>query len=135
MNITDATINLATQTTILAIVLVSMTFRMRGNYKVHLITMAVGVVFGMVLASLGAIFAFDSASVQTFMNPTLNLAVFISHGFIAIASFASGIIVVALLLTQKAIAARSNLMAKIVTILWILAYAVGLSFYLILHVI
>jgi uncharacterized membrane protein YozB (DUF420 family) len=135
LNFTDATINLATQTTILAIVLASLAFRMKGNYKVHLITMAIGVVFGIVVASLGFTFAFDSASMQTFTNSTLNLAVFVSHGFLAIASFAFGIVVVALLLMDKSIAARSNLMAKIVAVLWILAYVIGVTFYLILHVI
>jgi hypothetical protein len=42
---------------------------------------------------------------------------------------------IALLLWNRALPGRSNRVAKIVTILWVLAYAVGAMFYVILHVI
>jgi cytochrome b subunit of formate dehydrogenase len=129
-------INLVIQTTITAIVLLSMAFRMKGNYLAHLITMIVAVVSGLVIFSLGfSLTLSDSSRRQTLWNPALNLATYISHGFLGLSSFASGIVLVAFLLRDRAIHERSNLIAKIVPILWVLAYAVGVLFFVILHVI
>ncbi len=112
-----------------------MAFRMKGNYKVHVITMAVALAFGLAVSSIGIVNFFDSSYMQNLTNPTLNLAAFASHAFLGIASFASGIALVALLLMDKAVAARSNLAAKVVAILWIVAYVVGVSVFVILRVI
>ena len=133
MNFTDALLNLATQTVIFAIALTSLAFRMKGNYKVHVVTMAVAVISGIVVASLGAAFIFTPSSMQNYTNPTLNLVTFVSHVFFGIASFVSGIILVALLLMDKAIAARTNLIAKATIALWVITYIVGISFLVILH--
>ena len=128
-------INLVVQTTITAIVLVSMAFRMKGNYLAHLITMIVAVVSGLVVFSLGfSLTLSDSSRRQTLMIPALNLATYISHAFLGLSSFAHGIVLVAFLFRDKAIHERSNLIAKIVPILWVLAYAVGILFFFILHV-
>jgi uncharacterized membrane protein YozB (DUF420 family) len=129
-------LNFIIQTTILAVVLVSMAFRMKRNYRVHVITMAAAVVSGLVVfiyASTSLLS--DSSYVPTLMNPTMNLATFVSHAFFGLASFASGAVLVAFLLRDKAIPGRSDLTAKIVAILWVLAFVVGALFFVILHVI
>jgi hypothetical protein len=127
-------INFVIQTTITAIVLVSMVLRMKGNYLGHVITMAAAVVSGLVIFGLAASITIpDSSYQQTLMNPALNLATYISHAFLGLSSFASGIVLVAFLLRDRAISEHSNLIAKIVPILWVLAYAVGILFFVILR--
>jgi len=126
--------NFLIQTTITAIALVSFAFRMKGNYLVHLITMAVAVISGWVVFGIASTLLSDGNYVQTLTNPTLNLATFASHAFLGLASFVSGTVLFAFLLRDRAIPGRSNLIAKTVTILWILAYAVGALFFVILHV-
>jgi uncharacterized membrane protein YozB (DUF420 family) len=127
-------INFVIQTTITAIVLVSIAFRMKGNYLGHVITMAAAVVSGLVIFGLAASITIpDSSYQQTLMNPALNLATYISHAFLGLSSFASGIVLVAFLLRDRAIHERSNLIAKIVPILWVLAYVVGVLFFVILR--
>jgi hypothetical protein len=126
--------NFLFQTTITAAVLVSMAFRMKGKYLVHLITMIAAVVSGWTVFGLAFSLFADSASIQTLTNPTFNLASLISHAFLGLSSFISGMILIALLLWNRALPGRSNLVAKTVTILWVLAYAVGAVFYVILHI-
>jgi hypothetical protein len=128
-------INFILQTTILAIVLLSMAFRMKGKYLFHLITMAVAVISGWVVFAIASSLFSDSSYIQTLMNPTLNMASFISHAFLGLASFVSGTILVVILFRDRAIPGHSNMLAKIVTILWILSYIVGALFFVILHVI
>jgi hypothetical protein len=127
--------NFLIQTTITAVVLVSMAFRMKGKYLAHLITMIAAVVSGWTVFGLASSLFADSAYIQTLTNPTLNLATLVSHAFLGLSSFISGMILIALLLWNRALPGRSNRVAKIVTILWVLAYAVGAMFYVILHVI
>ncbi len=133
MNINDAAINLAVQTIILVIVLVSMRFRMKNKYNVHVITIAVAVILSLVIASFGSLNFLDSNYIQTVTNPTTNLVAWVSHEFFGIASQASGIILLALLLMDKAIAHRSDLIAKVTTVLWVVAYIAGITFFAILH--
>lgn len=128
-------INFILQTVILAIVLLSMVFRMKGKYLFHLITMVVAVISGLVVFVLASSLFSDSIYLETLMNPILNMASFVSHAFLGFASFASGIILVVILFKDRAIPGYSNTIAKIVTTLWILAYTVGALFFLILHVI
>ncbi|MGA2681055.1 MAG: hypothetical protein ABSF44_04555 [Candidatus Bathyarchaeia archaeon] len=128
-------VNLPVQTVILVLILVSTAFRMKGNYKVHAGTMTFAVVFGIIFGTAGATMSFsDSSYVKTLMNPSLNLTTFISHMALGIVTFASGITLVALLLADKAIPGRSNLMAKITPILWTIVYAVGILLLVVLHV-
>jgi uncharacterized membrane protein YozB (DUF420 family) len=135
LNIVEAEINLAAQTTILAVVLVSLAFRLKGNYKVHVATMGVAVALGLVITSVGTLNFSDSAYMATLTNPTVNFASFVSHAFFGIVSFISGLALLALLLMDKAIADRSNLVARITAVLWVVAYVVGVVFFVVLHVI
>ncbi len=126
-------INFALQTTILAIVLVSMAFRMKGKFALHGITMGAAVIFGFVVAGIASPLFFDNSYTQTLTSPAMNLAVFATHAFFGIASFATGATLIAFLIKDRAIPGGSTLIAKIVTILWILAYVVGISLLLVLH--
>ncbi len=133
MNINEALINLAVQTIILVIVLVSMRYRMKNKYNVHVITIAVAVILSIVIASFGSLNFLDSNYVKTITNPTTNLFAWVTHEFFGLASQVSGIILLALLLMDKAIAHRSDLIAKATTILWVLAYVAGIAFFAVLH--
>lgn len=135
MNLFEAEINLAVQTINLAIVFASLGFRMKGNYKAHVATMAVAVVLGLVITSVGTLGFSDSSYTQTLTNPTMNLTTFASHALFGIISFVSGITLLALLLIDKSIAPRSSLMAKATPILWLVAYVVGIVFLVILRLI
>lgn len=126
-------INFALQTTILAVVLISMAFRMKGKYLVHLASMAAVVVLGFVVLGIASTLFTDSSYVQTLTNPSLNLATFASHAVLGLSSFVSGVVLVAFLIRDRAVPGRSNLIAKIVTTLWVLAYVVGILFLVILH--
>ena len=128
-------INFILQTIILAIVLLSMMFRMKGKHLFHLITMVVAVISGLVVFILASSLFSDSTYMETLMNPTLNMASFILHAILGFASFVSGIILVVILFRDGAIPGHSNMIAKIVTILWMLTYIVGALFFVILHVI
>jgi hypothetical protein len=132
MNMFD--INFLIQTTLTAVVLLSMAFRIRGNYLVHVVTMTAVVILGFVVLGVASPLFSDSSYVETLMNPTMNLATFVSHAFFGLASLGSGTILVGFLLRDRAIPARSNLIAKTVSILWVLAYAIGVLFFVILHV-
>ena len=133
MNINEALINLAAQTIILVIILVSMRFRMKSKYKVHVITIAVAVILSLVIASFGSLNFLNSSYLQTITNPTTTLVAWVSHEFFGIASQVSGIILLALLLMDKAIAHRSDLIAKVTTVLWVVAYIAGTAFFAVLH--
>jgi hypothetical protein len=90
MNMFD--INFLIQTTLTAVVLLSMAFRIRGNYLVHVVTMTAVVILGFVVLGVASPLFSDSSYVETLMNPTMNLATFVSHAFFGLACrvFTSG---------------------------------------------
>jgi hypothetical protein len=125
-------INLVNQTVVFAVVLVSMAFRMKGNYLVHGITMAVVVAWGVVIAALGSLNFFNSSYTATLTSPALNLAVFSAHAFFGIATFASAIWLVALWRPHSTtFPTKSKRIAQITTILWVSAYVVGIFVFLV----
>jgi len=128
-------INFLLQTTITVVVLVSMAFRMKNNFLGHAITITAAVISGWVVFAIASQLLSDATYMQTLTNPTLNMATLVSHASLGLASFVSGTALVALLLLDRAIPGRTNLLAKIVAVLWSLSLVVGALFYLILHVI
>lgn len=109
---------------------------MKGNYKMHVGLMGFAVIFGMVFGTAGALYAFsDSNYVNSIMNSSMNLASFVSHALFGVLAFASGIILVVRLLLDKVVPGKSSLIAKIATILWVIAYIVGVVFFIIINVI
>jgi len=128
--------NLALQTTILAVVLVSFAFRMKGNFKVHLVTIMSPSVLGVILAtSAFGLSIGDTAYMNSLTSPTAHLATFASHALLGSVAIAFGLVTSALLLTDRAITTRSNLVAKITTTMWVINFAVGIWFFVLLHVV
>ncbi len=128
-------INFLLQTTVTVLVLVSLAFRMKNNYLVHVATMTTAVILGWAIFGIASQLLADPNYMQSLTNPTLNLATLVSHAFLGLASFVSGTILVALLILDRAIPGRTKLLAKIVPTLWVLTLVVGALFYVILHVI
>ena len=128
-------VNLAVQTIILATIWVSTAYRMKGNYKMHMGTMTFAVVLGLVFGTIGATYSFsDNSYFKTLMSQSTNFASFLAHLSVGVVTFASGVVLVAFLLADKAIPGRSNLVAKVVPALWTITYVVGVLLLLVLHV-
>ncbi len=128
-------INFLLQTTVTVLVLVSLAFRMKNNYLVHVATMTTAVILGWAIFAIASQLLAEPNYMQSLTNPTLNLATLVSHAFLGLASFVSGTILVALLILDRAIPGRTKLLAKLVPTLWVLTLVVGALFYVILHVI
>ena len=127
-------INLVNQTVVLAVVLVSMALRMKGNYFWHGISMVGVVVWGLIVTAFASPNFFNTSYMQNLTNPSLNLVVFGLHAFLGIASLASAIWLVALWRPHPTtFPAKSKKIAQIVTILWVSAYVVGIVFFVVLN--
>ena len=127
-------INFAIQTSIFAVALISMAFRMKGNYFWHGITMLVAVIGVFVVFGIASPLFLDSAYTQTLTSPTLNLAVFGLHAFFGIATAVSGVWLVALWRPHStSFPVTSKTIAKITVSLWITAYIVGIVLFVTLN--
>ena len=128
-------INLAIQTFWTSLVLVSMWFRTKGNYRLHEITMLVVVSAAIVSFSfvlLGA--PMSSSSWQIYFNSSFHLSVFSAHTILSILGLAFGIWLVALWRPHsKSFANKSQRIAQITTILWIMAYIAGILAFAVFH--
>ena len=121
-----AEINFLIQTTIFAVFLLSMAFRLKGNYLAHGITLIVAVASGLGVALFASPLFFDSSYTQTLTSPSLNLAVFGTHAFFGISTFISALWLAALWRPHSTdFPAKSKRIAQITTILWVTVYAVG----------
>ena len=128
-------VNLPLQTIILAVVLASFAFRMKGNFKVHVITIAVPSAIGVILAPSAAVLSLgDSAYVHTLTSPIMHLATFVSHITLGSVTIAFGLALSERLIMDRAITTRSNLLARITPILFVVTYLVGIWFFVVLHV-
>ena len=87
---------LALQTVFLLPLLVSIAFRMKGNYFIHGITMIVAVVIELIGILSVSIFFADSSAMQALTSPFSTLAVFGVHAFFGVATLVSAIWFVAL---------------------------------------
>ena len=126
-------INFALQTVFLVVVLVSMAFRMKGNYLVHGVTMIVAVAAELIgfFATLGLT---AGSSTQYLISPSLHLGVFGTHAFFGLSTFISGIWLVALWRPQSTtFPAKSKRIAQATTILWVSSYVVGLILFVVLN--
>ena len=127
-------INLVNQTVVLAVVLVSMALRMKGNYFWHGISMVGVVVWGLIVTAFASPNFFNSSYTQTLVSPPLHLVAFGLHAFFGIATFASAIWLVALWRPHSVtFPVTSKRIAQITTILWVLAYVVGILVFLVLN--
>jgi uncharacterized membrane protein YozB (DUF420 family) len=127
MCLSVAEINLVMQTFWTALVVVSMWFRRKGNYLVHGIIMAV--VVGVTLFSFSLVMFMSppsGGSIQAYFSSPLNSAQFISHAFLSIPAIIFGVWLIALWRPHStSFASKSEKIAQITAIFWILSYAAG----------
>ena len=130
-----AEFNLIMQTFWTALVLVSMWFRIKGNYFVHEITMLV--VMCAWLVGFSAVLLMDplsSNSSQILSNSPLRLVMNSLHAIFSIPALAFGLWLVALWRPESpSFAAKSRRIALLTTVFWIPSYLVGVLDFLVLH--
>jgi uncharacterized membrane protein YozB (DUF420 family) len=134
--LTLAETSLIIQSVIFVLFLASMAFRMKGKYLVHVVTLLVSVI------SMLSFFAwwvyeiaptFDSY-LPTVLSPPLHLVNWLAHEFLGISTLVLGIWIVGLWrLGSTEFEVRSKRIWRLTTILWILAYAVGLLLFVTLN--
>jgi uncharacterized membrane protein YozB (DUF420 family) len=134
--LTLAETSLIIQSVIFVLFLASMAFRMKGQYLVHVVTLLVSVI------SMLSFFAwwvyeiaptFDSY-LPTVLSPPLHLVNWLAHEFLGISTLVLGIWIVGLWrLGSTEFEVRSKRIWRLTTILWILAYAVGLLLFVTLN--
>jgi hypothetical protein len=117
------------QTVFLIPLLVSMAFRMKGNYFAHGITMIVAVAIELIGISSVSLLS-TGVSMEPLMSPTSTTAVFGIHGFFGVATLISGIWLVALWRPHSTdFAVKSKRIWQSTVILWVATFLVGLLLY------
>jgi uncharacterized membrane protein YozB (DUF420 family) len=130
-----AELNLIIQTFLTALVLVSMWFRMKGNYFVHEITMLI--VMCVLLVGFSTVLLmgpFSGDSSQVLSSSPLRLVMNGLHGIFSIPALVFGTWLVALWRPEStSFAAKSRRIAQLTTFFWVPSYVVGVLDFLILH--
>jgi uncharacterized membrane protein YozB (DUF420 family) len=134
--LTLAETSLIIQSVIFVLFLVSMAFRMKGKYLIHVVTLSVAII------SMLSFFAwwvyeiaptFDSY-LPTVLSPPLNLVNWLTHEFLGISTLVLGIWIVSLWrLGSTKFEVKSKRIWRLTTILWVLAYVVGLLLFVTLN--
>jgi hypothetical protein len=122
---------------IFVLFLVSMAFRMKGKYLVHVVTLSV------VIISMLSFFAwwvyeivptFDSY-LPTVLSPPLHLINWLAHEFLGISTLVLGVWVVSLWrLGSIEFEVKSKKIWQLTMILWVLAYVIGLLLFVSLNI-
>ncbi len=131
MNFQD--IGLIFQTAMLAVLLISMWFRAKGNYFVHGVTMIVAVVT--VIVGVSFVFATaDPAAMQSITSVPYNMNLFAVHGLFASMSLGAGVVLLAMWRPKSTtFPQRTKKIAMVMTVLWILTFVIGIVLGLTLH--
>jgi hypothetical protein len=121
---------LVLQTVLLVPFLVSVAFRIKGNYLVHGIIMIVLVVAGW-FATIASLPNFmDNSFMEPYMSPSSTLVVSGLHIFFGVATYFFGTWLVALWRPRSTdFATKSKRIWQITATLWVSAYVVGLLVY------
>jgi uncharacterized membrane protein YozB (DUF420 family) len=130
-----AEINLVMQTLWTGLVLVSMWFRMKGNYFVHEIIMLV-VICELLVGFSAVLFmgALSSTSLQTFSSSPTRLVMNSLHAIFSIPAIVFGVWLVALWRPGSiSYAAKSKRIAQLTTVFWVTSYVVGVLDFMLLH--
>jgi uncharacterized membrane protein YozB (DUF420 family) len=129
-----AEINLVMQTFWTALVLVSMWFRMKGNYFVHEITMLI-VMSAWAVGLIEVLFMDPfSSSTQIFSSSTLRLVMNSLHAIFSIPALVFGLWLVALWRPgSTSFAAKSKRIAQLTIVFWAPSYVVGVLDFMLLH--
>ena len=131
MNFQD--INIVIQGTLLAVVLISMWFRTKGNYFAHGVTM-IGAVAAQLIGLLAVLALTPSSAMEPITSVPLNLNMFAVHAVFGGASVASGLVLVALWRPKSTtFAGKSKKIALLTGILWVATFAIGITLGLMLH--
>ena len=134
--LTLAETSLIIQSVIFVLFLVSMAFRMKGKYLVHVVTLLVAVI------SMLSFFAwwiyeiapsFDSY-LPTVLSPPLHLVNWLAHEFLGISTLVLGVWTVSFWrLGSTQFEVKSKRIWRLTWISWVLAYVVGLLLFAVLN--
>jgi len=134
--LTLAETSLMIQSVIFVLFLVSIAFRMKGKYLVHVITLLVAII------SMLSFFAwwiyeiaptFDSY-LPTVLSPPLHLVNWLAHEFLGISTLVLGVWTVSFWrVGSTEFEAKSKRIWRFTWIFWILAYVVGLLLFIVLN--
>jgi uncharacterized membrane protein YozB (DUF420 family) len=130
-----AEINLVMQTFWTALVLVSMWFRMKGNYFVHEITMLVVICAWLVgFSAVLLMNPLSGSSSQTFSSSPLRLVMNSLHAIFSIPALVFGVWLVALWRPEStSFAAKSKRIAQLTIVFWVPSFVVGVLDFVVLH--
>jgi uncharacterized membrane protein YozB (DUF420 family) len=134
--LTLAETSLIIQSVIFVLFLVSMAFRMKGKYLIHVVTLLVAVI-GMLSFFAWWIYeiapSFDSY-LPTVLSPPLHLVNWLTHEFLGISTLVLGVLTVSFWrLGSTQFEVKSNRIWRLTWIFWILAYVVGLLLFVVLN--
>lgn len=131
MNFQD--LNLVIQTTLLAVVLISMGFRAKGNYFVHGVTM-IGAVVAQLVGVIAVVATTPSSAMEPITSVPLNMNMFAVHAVFGGASIVAGFLLVALWRPKSTtFAAKSKRIAQVTGLLWVVTFVIGIVLGLTLH--
>ena len=131
MNFQD--LNLVIQTTLLAVVLISMGFRAKGNYFVHGVTM-IGAVVAQLVGVIAVVATTPSSAMEPITSVPLNMNMFAVHAVFGGASIVAGFLLVALWRPKSTtFAAKSKRIAQVTGFLWVITFVIGIVLGLTLH--
>jgi uncharacterized membrane protein YozB (DUF420 family) len=134
--LTLAETSMIIQSVIFVLFLVSMVFRIKGKYLVHVVTLLVAIIS---MLSFFAWWVFEIAPtfdsyLPTVLNPPLHLVNWLAHEFLGISTLVLGVWTVSLWrLGSTEFEAKSKRIWRLTAILWVLAYVVGLLLFLALN--
>jgi uncharacterized membrane protein YozB (DUF420 family) len=134
--LTLAETSMIIQSVIFVLFLVSMVFRIKGKYLVHVVTLLVAIIS---MLSFFAWWVFEIAPtfdsyLPTVLNPPLHLVNWLAHEFLGISTLVLGVWTVSLWrLGSTEFEAKSKTIWRLTAILWVLAYVVGLLLFLALN--
>ena len=131
MNFQD--LNLVIQAALLAVVLISMWFRAKGNYLVHGTTM-IGAVVAQLVGLIAVISLTPSSAMEPITSVPLNMNMFAVHAVFGVTSIVSGFVLVALWRPKSTIfPAKSKRIAQVTTLLWATTFVIGIVLGITLH--
>jgi uncharacterized membrane protein YozB (DUF420 family) len=124
------------QSFIFILFLVSVTFRMKGKYPAHVVTLLVAVIS---MLSFFAWWVFEIAPtfnsyLPTVLSPPLHLVNWLAHEFLGISTLVLGVWIVSMWrLGYNEFRVKSKRIWPLTSILWVLAYVVGLLLFVALN--
>ncbi len=133
---TLAETSLIIQSVIFILFLVSMAFRMKSKYLVHVATLLVAIIS---MLSFFAWWIFEIAPtfgsyLPTVLSPPLHLVNWLAHEFLGIVTLVLGIWTVSMWrFGSTEFEAKSRRTWRLTWILWVLAYVIGLLFFVTLN--